>query len=139
MVLTLIPPASRNRAYRPHRSLLKYDAETATEARELIRNSVAFYASTPDYRRVLDQHGLADLQPKLRQMTREGAWAEMASEISDEVLDLFCVAGPPGLLCEGLAQRWGGLVDQISLPVHYWLRHADSREWQDASAALAAQ
>ena len=111
-------------------------AETPAAAREQARNSVAFYASTPDYRRVLEQHGLGDLQPKLRQMTREGAWDRMAAEISDEVLDLFCTAGAPDELCAGLQRRWGDLVDQISLPIDYWLRHADNRDWQVASAAL---
>jgi probable F420-dependent oxidoreductase len=113
-------------------------AESPAAAREQARASVAFYASTPDYRRVLDQHGLGELQPKLRQMTREGAWDKMAGEISDEVLDLFCTSGDPVELCEGLKRRWGGLVDQISLPVDYWLRHENDRDWQIGSQALTA-
>ncbi|MEZ5734239.1 MAG: TIGR03617 family F420-dependent LLM class oxidoreductase [Novosphingobium sp.] len=113
-------------------------AESPAAAREQARGSVAFYASTPDYRRVLDQHGIGELQPRLRQMTREGAWDRMAAEISDEVLELFCTSGAPAELCEGLGQRWGDLVDQISLPVDYWLRHAENSEWQTASAALMA-
>ena len=113
-------------------------AETPAAAREQARQSVAFYASTPDYVRVLDQHGLGDLQPKLRQMTREGAWARMAGEIDDAVLDLFCVAGTPGEIGGQLAARWGGLVDQISLGVDFWERHAADRAWQDAAARLKA-
>lgn len=111
-------------------------AQTPAAAREQARNSVAFYASTPDYVRVLAQHGLGDLQPRLRQMTREGAWATMASEISDEVLDLFCPSGTPGEIGTALGERWGGLVDQISLPVDFWLRHGKTAEWQDAAAKL---
>lgn len=110
--------------------------ESAEEAREQARNSVAFYASTPDYKGVLDQHGLGELQPKLRQMTREGAWERMAAEIDDEVLDLFCIAGDPAEMCSGFASRWSGLVDQISLPVDYWLRHADNTDWKAGSARL---
>jgi probable F420-dependent oxidoreductase len=105
-------------------------------AREQARSSVAFYASTPDYKGVLDQHGLGDLQPKLRQMTREGAWDRMGAQISDEMLDLFCISGDPGELGEGFARRWSGLVDQLSLPVEYWLRHADNPDWQAGSARL---
>ncbi|MDG2004789.1 MAG: TIGR03617 family F420-dependent LLM class oxidoreductase [Novosphingobium sp.] len=111
-------------------------AESVAEAREQARSSVAFYASTPDYKGVLDQHGLGELQPKLRQMTREGAWDTMAAEIDDEVLDLFCVSGGPAEMCEGFNSRWNGLVDQISLPVEYWLRHADNAEWKTGSAKL---
>jgi len=111
-------------------------AASVAEAREQARSSVAFYASTPDYRGVLDQHGLGELQPRLRQLTREGAWDRMAAEISDEVLDLFCISGDPAELCDGLASRWSGLVDQVSLPVEYWLRHADNADWKAGSARL---
>ena len=112
------------------------DATNAEEAREQARNSVAFYASTPDYLGVLDQHGLGDLQPRLRQMTREGAWDRMAGEIGDEVLDLFCISGDPAQICDGFADRWSGLVDQLSLPVDYWLRHADNPDWKAGLAKL---
>jgi probable F420-dependent oxidoreductase len=107
-------------------------------AREQMRATVAFYASTPDYRRVLDQHGLGGLQPRLRQMTREGAWAKMAADIGDEVLDLFCVSGAADAVGEALRARWGGLVDQISLPVDYWLRHEGDPAWTSAAQALTA-
>jgi probable F420-dependent oxidoreductase len=100
------------------------------------RSGVAFYASTPDYRGVLDQHGLGDLQPRLQQMTREGKWADMAALITDEVLDLFCVSGSPDAIGAGLAERWGGLADQISLNVDYWNGHRDNKLWTDAVARL---
>jgi probable F420-dependent oxidoreductase len=48
-------------------------AESPAAARAQARSSVAFYASTPDYVGVLAQHGLEALQPRLRQMTRDGA------------------------------------------------------------------
>ena len=37
---------------------------------------------------------------------------------------------------ERLATRWSGLVDQISLPVEYWLRHENNADWQAGSARL---
>ena len=100
------------------------------------RRGVAFYASTPDYVGVLNQHGLGDLQPRLQQMTREGKWAEMAALISDEVLGLFCVSGAADAIGAGLAERWGGLADQISLNVDYWNSHQDNQLWTDAAARL---
>lgn len=111
-------------------------AASRGEALAQARSSVAFYASTPDYRRVLDQHGLGDLQPHLRQLTRDGAWDRLAGEIGDEVLDLFCVAGGPDEIAAGLLARWGGLVDQISLSADYWQRHAEHPAWQDGAARL---
>jgi alkanesulfonate monooxygenase SsuD/methylene tetrahydromethanopterin reductase-like flavin-dependent oxidoreductase (luciferase family) len=111
-------------------------AEGRAAVRAQARNLIAFYASTPDYRRVLDHHGLGDLQPRLREMTREGAWRSMGDQISDEVLDLFCVSGAPIALCEGLKARWNGLVDQISLSADYWMQHEKNPEWLAGSAAL---
>ncbi len=106
------------------------------KALEAARSSVAFYASTPDYRGVLEEHGIADLQPRLHRMTREGRWQEMAALISDEVLDLFCVAGAPDAIGAGLGTRWGGLADQISLMVDYWNRHHGDRLWTAAAEQL---
>ena len=85
---------------------------------------------------MLDQHGLGELQPRLREMTRAGAWADMAREIGDEVLDLFCVGGTPGEIGAGLHERWSGLVDQISLGIDFWRLHGETAEWQDAAARL---
>ncbi len=109
---------------------------TQPDAKAQARSSVAFYSSTPDYKGVLDQHGLGDLQPKLRQMTREGQWEAMAGEIGDDVLDLFCISGDPAELCERMGARWSGLVDQVSLPVEYWLRHAGNPDWESGAARL---
>jgi hypothetical protein len=36
---------------------------------------------------VLEVEDVGDLQPKLREMTRQGAWSEMGKEISDGILD----------------------------------------------------
>jgi probable F420-dependent oxidoreductase len=113
-------------------------ADSVEAARAQARNAVAFYASTPNYRSVLDQHGIGDLQPRLQQMTREGAWAKMADAIGDDVLDLFCITGAPDAIGEGLKKRWGGLIDQISLPVDFWLKHAGNADWQRGAAALAS-
>lgn len=115
------------------------DTETADSldaARAQARNSVAFYASTPDYRRVLEVHGLVDLQPRLRQMTRDGAWDRMAAEIDDDVLDLFCITGSPSEICAGIASRWGGIADQVSLTADYWQRHEGNRDWREGVEAL---
>lgn len=105
-------------------------ADSVAAARQQARASVAFYASTPNYRRVLDVHGLGDLQPKLQQMTRAGEWDKMASQIDDEVLDLFCTTGDPGELSGELGRRWGDLADQISLNVDFWQRHRRSADWR---------
>ena len=41
------------------------------------KQQIAFYASTPAYRGVLDHHGWGDLQPELTRLSKEGKWVEM--------------------------------------------------------------
>ena len=70
-------------------SLTDEDYERSSQS---MRGNLAFYGSTPAYKVTLDHHGLGDLQPKLREMTKTGAWDQLGSLIDDEVLDLLAVA-----------------------------------------------
>jgi probable F420-dependent oxidoreductase len=63
-------------------------ASTPAE-REAVRRRIAFYASTPGYRQVLDLHGWTATFERLHHLSRTGGWAEMPGEISDEQLDAF--------------------------------------------------
>jgi probable F420-dependent oxidoreductase len=119
-------------------AFVAYGATSAAvdAARERMRSQLAFYASTPDYRRVLEVEGVGDLQPKLRGMTRQGAWSEMGREISDGILDQFCVSGHAYELCGQLVERWDGLADQISLPADLWTSHAGDPAWGRATREL---
>ena len=42
-----------------------------------VRGQIAFYGSTPAYRKVLELHGWGDLQDELNRLSKEGRWAEM--------------------------------------------------------------
>ena len=53
------------------------------------KEQIAFYASTPAYRGVLEHHGWGDLQPELTRMSKEGKWKEMADVIDDDVVRTF--------------------------------------------------
>jgi alkanesulfonate monooxygenase SsuD/methylene tetrahydromethanopterin reductase-like flavin-dependent oxidoreductase (luciferase family) len=53
------------------------DREERERNLALARGQVAFYASTPAYKPVLDCHGWGDLQPRLNALSKEGKWAEM--------------------------------------------------------------
>jgi probable F420-dependent oxidoreductase len=91
------------------------DEAAMRAATEKLRYRVAFYASTPAYRGVLDMHGLGDLGVRLNELARAGRWGEMAPLVSDEVLDLFCARAPYEGLAEAVARRFGGLTDSITL------------------------
>ncbi len=52
-----------------------------------VRQQIAFYGSTPAYRKVLELHGWGDLQDDLNRMSKEGRWEEMGDLIDDEILE----------------------------------------------------
>lgn len=83
------------------------------------RKQIAFYASTPSYRSVLEVHGWGDLQSELNALSKQGEWDEMGRRISDEVLDAFAVRGTPEEVPAELQRRYGDLVDRVSLYMPY--------------------
>ena len=62
------------------------DEDEMAKAATGVREQIAFYGSTPAYRRVLDLHGWGDLQDELNRMSKEGRWKEMGDLIDDEML-----------------------------------------------------
>jgi len=91
------------------------DEAAVRAAAEKIRYRVAFYGSTPAYRGVFDLHGLSDLGVRLTEKSKQGAWKEMASLVSDEVLDLFVARAPYEGIAEAIERRFGGIVDTLSI------------------------
>lgn len=80
-----------------------------------VRARLAFYGSTPEYRRVLELHGWGDLQPELNRLSKEGRWPEMSDLIDDELIDEFTVQGAPEEIAPKVIKRYGGLVDRVSV------------------------
>ncbi len=91
--------------------------EQYEQASTAIRFNLAFYGSTPAYRVVLDHHGLGDLQPRLREITKTGDWATLGELVDDEVLDLLAVRGTPSECAERLSEEYGGHADRLSLTI----------------------
>lgn len=85
--------------------------------RKLARRQVGFYASTPTYAPVLDLHGWGELGGQLRRLIAAQRWDDLASLITDDVLDELCIAGEYDVIADKVADRLGGLVDWISLPM----------------------
>jgi len=81
---------------------------------EMMRAQIAFYASTPTYRPVLAMHGWAEVGEKLSSLAARKEWGEMASQITDEMLEEFCLLAPSNELGRALKQRYAGLLDRIT-------------------------
>ena len=83
------------------------------------KKQIAFYASTPAYRAVLDLHGLGALQPELSQLARQGRWDDMIEVIPDDLLHAVSVVGSPDEAGRALKGRWSGVATSITLSTPY--------------------
>lgn len=84
-----------------------------------VRAQIAFYGSTPAYRSVLDLHGLGELHEELHARSRAGDWDAMTAAVDDEVLRTFAIVAEPTQVGAAIRERYGGLVDRISLYTSY--------------------
>jgi probable F420-dependent oxidoreductase len=90
------------------------DEESMAASAAVARERIAFYASTPSYRGVLELHGWGDLQSSLNALARQGKWAEMGGLIDDEMLATFAVVAPLDELPAAYARWNAGLADRTS-------------------------
>lgn len=95
------------------------DEEHHEHARRAVRKQVAFYASTPAYRPVLELHGAGEVADVLRHMSRAGEWDQMANLVDDDLLDVFAVEAPPEGLRVAISERFSGVLDRVGLYAPY--------------------
>jgi probable F420-dependent oxidoreductase len=88
---------------------------TTTEEMNFARAQIAFYASTPSYRPVMDLHGWADVAEKLSAHAARGEWAEMPTLITDEILSEFAVVTEEHKLAHELRERYDSIADRLTL------------------------
>jgi len=89
--------------------------EIFRKCREAVAKRIAFYASTPAYRPVLEQHGWGDLQTELTRMTKEGRWSEMDALIDDDILNTFAVVGEVKDIAPEIWSRFGDIVQEFTI------------------------
>ncbi len=114
------------------------EAEVA-ESKVMTKSQIAFYASTPSYRPVLELHGWQDIVPKLNALLRRNKWTEMHSLISDDMLAEFAIVGAAEELPYMLRERYEGLLDRAGF--YFPFEPADSSKrplWQHAAKAFAS-
>ena len=93
--------------------------ETHQQAVKACRDQVAFYASTPNYKAVLETHGLGHLSEELNKLSKQGQWKEMGEAIDDETLKTFAVIEEtPEALAREIKNRYGNIGQRIA-PVLY--------------------
>jgi probable F420-dependent oxidoreductase len=88
---------------------------TSPEEKNFVRMQIAFYASTPSYRRVFAYHGWEDIAEKLSGYAVRKQWGEMGELINDEILEAFAVVSAPEDVPDALVSRYQGLADRLTL------------------------
>jgi probable F420-dependent oxidoreductase len=101
------------------------DEDELRAARESVRTQIAFYASTPSYRPVLECHGWGEAGERLSHMAARGKWGEMPGQITDEMLEVFAVTGRWEELPELIKARYEGLLDRVSYYLPFTSQDAD--------------
>ncbi|HUX03371.1 MAG TPA: TIGR03617 family F420-dependent LLM class oxidoreductase [Acidimicrobiales bacterium] len=101
--------------------------QSLSDAKDAVRGQVAFYASTPAYRGVLDLHGWGEAQVHLNALSREGRWNDMGALVSDEMLEAFSVVARVDEVAPVTQERFGDVVDRFSIYAPYDLGSAQRR------------
>lgn len=89
------------------------DAEIE-ESKAAVRQQIAFYASTPSYRPVLESSGW-DFGERLTALSKRGKWDEMAAQVPDEALTEVGVVAPVDRLGGAILERYGDRVQRVGL------------------------
>jgi probable F420-dependent oxidoreductase len=99
------------------------------------RQQVAFYASTPSYRPVLDLHGWGKVGEELGSMAARGKWDEMPGLISDEMLEAFVIIGNWDDVAAKLQAKYEDLLDRVGLYRPY-VPGVEDEQWKQLVATL---
>lgn len=80
------------------------------------RQQLAFYASTPAYRAVLDHHGWGAVGEELSLLARRGRFDELPGLVTAAMMDAFVTrAADHAALGAALRERYGGVLDRVGL------------------------
>jgi alkanesulfonate monooxygenase SsuD/methylene tetrahydromethanopterin reductase-like flavin-dependent oxidoreductase (luciferase family) len=93
--------------------------EELHRAEAAVRSQLAFYASTPAYRQVLEFHGRPGLSAELNSLSKQGRWREMGGLVDDGLLEQFSVTGKPEEIAGAVRARFEGLLDRVALYAPY--------------------
>ncbi|MGA3057107.1 MAG: TIGR03617 family F420-dependent LLM class oxidoreductase [Candidatus Limnocylindrales bacterium] len=111
----------------------------ADAARRAARLQIAFYATTPSYRAILEMHDRKALPRDLRRAFVSGDRDRMTALIDDELLDAIAIAGRPDEAADRL-KAWDGVAERVVLGVPwYGMDPGWQREALEAALELGAR
>ncbi len=89
------------------------DEDEMTAGSAGVRKQIAFYGSTPAYRKVLELHGWGDVADELHRLSLQGEWDAMATLIDDDILNAFAVVATIDKFATALRDRCDGVIDRV--------------------------
>lgn len=90
------------------------DEERAHE-RELVRASMSFYGSTPNYAFIWDEAGFEGTTARIREKQKAGDIKGMAAQITDEHIAVFATESTWDGLADALVDKYDGIATRIVL------------------------
>jgi probable F420-dependent oxidoreductase len=83
--------------------------------RELVRSSLSFYASTPNYAFILDEAGFEGTTARIREKQKAGDFQGMAAQVTDEHIAAFATESTWDGLANALVAKYAGIATRIVL------------------------
>jgi len=93
--------------------------EALAKVTKTVRERVAFYLSTPSYRRTFELHDWGDVAEQASRLSKRQKWEELPALVHDEMLHTVATLGTHDTIAAKLNDRYGSRVDRIefSMPV----------------------
>lgn len=106
------------------------DTATLEVVAETVRARVAFYLSTPSYRRTFAVHGWEGIAERASSLARDQRWDALPGLVDDDMLHTVATIGTHDEIADLLVERYAHRVDRIefSIPVTHPDDEARSRE-----------
>lgn len=118
-----LPALSRGSEERPSRLkplikigatfLLATDAPDFRFRQKQVLGRLAFYASTPNYKAVVDSAGPPGLHEELHRLSRQGEWEKMALALPPDFVKQCVVIAPKAQLEDALRERFDTIYDRV--------------------------
>jgi probable F420-dependent oxidoreductase len=89
--------------------------EERDKERELVRASMSFYGSTPNYAFIWDEAGFEGTTARIREKQKAGDFAGMAAQITDEHIATFATESTWDGLADALIAKYGETATRLVL------------------------
>jgi hypothetical protein len=89
--------------------------EERDQEREVVRASIAFYGSTPNYAFIFDEAGFEGTTARIRERQKAGDFAGMAAQVTDEHIAVFATESTWDGLADALTEKYAGIATRLVL------------------------